>query len=67
MNKILNVGYGNVKKVKIGGSNPLVFIGGPCAIENKAHTFKMANAIKKICDKLNIKWIFKFKRNINNF
>lgn len=59
MNKILNIGYGNIKKVKIGGSNPLVFIGGPCAIENKSHTFKMANSIKKICDKLNIKWIFK--------
>ncbi len=59
MSKILNIGYGNVRKVKIGGNNPLVFIGGPCAIENKKHTFKMAKSIKKICDKLNIKWIFK--------
>ena len=47
MNKIIEVGYGNVKKVLIGGSKPLVFIGGPCAIESKDHTFKIARSIKK--------------------
>ena len=59
MNKIIEVGYGNVKKVKIGGSKQLVFIGGPCAIESKEHTFKIARSIKKICDELKIDWIFK--------
>lgn len=59
MNKIISIGYGNIKKIKIGGTNPLVFIGGPCAIENKKHTFKMAKSIKRICDDLNIRWIFK--------
>ena len=59
MNKVIEVGYGGVKKVKIGGTNPLVFIGGPCAIETREHTFKMARSIKKICDDLKIKWIFK--------
>ena len=58
MNKILNIGYGNVKKVKIGGNNPLVFIGGPCAIENESIHLNR-EIIKKICEKLNIKWIFK--------
>lgn len=29
--KILEVGYGKVKKVKIGAKLPLAFIGGPCA------------------------------------
>ena len=59
MNKIIEVGYGNVNKVKIGGSKKLVFIGGPCAIETREHTFKIAKSIKKICDELKISWIFK--------
>lgn len=57
--KIFSVGYGNVKKVNIGNNHPLVFIGGPCAIESKKHTFKMASKIKKICKKLKIDFIFK--------
>jgi predicted Zn-dependent peptidase len=40
--KIIEVGYGTLKKVRIGGLEPLVFIGGPCAIESKEHAFKMA-------------------------
>jgi len=48
MNNIINIGYGNVNKVKIGGNLPLVFIGGPCAIESKKHIFKMAELIKNI-------------------
>ena len=47
--KIIEVGYDNVKKVKIGEYLPLVFIGGPCAIESKEHAFKMAEMINKIC------------------
>lgn len=57
--KEFSVGYGNVNKVKIGKFNPLVFIGGPCAIESEKHSLMMASRIKKICDKLNIKFIFK--------
>lgn len=57
--KEIIVGYGNVNKVKVGLSNPLVFIGGPCAIESKEHSFQMANTIGNICDKLDIPWIFK--------
>tara|TARA_B100000963_G_scaffold274789_1_gene243022 strand:- start:18577 stop:19455 length:879 start_codon:yes stop_codon:yes gene_type:complete len=59
MSKIVNVGYGKVDKVQIGSNLPLVFVGGPCAIENKDHAFFMAEEIKKICDKLNINWIYK--------
>ena len=29
--KIITIGYGNVKKVQIGGNLPLAFVGGPCA------------------------------------
>jgi len=57
--KILNVGYGEVGKVSIGGSLPLVFIGGPCAIESRDHAFMMAERIGEICQRLNISWIFK--------
>ena len=55
----VEVGYGKVNKVKVGYKLPLVFIGGPCAIENEDHAFKMANDIGEICLKLNIPWIYK--------
>ena len=42
--KIVKVGYGDVEKIKRGGQNPLVFVGGPCAIENRDHAlFTEAN------------------------
>jgi len=53
------IGYGKVKKVKIGGYNPLVFIGGPCAIESRDHSLKMAEKIRKTCTELKIQFIFK--------
>ena len=59
MTKTISVGYGKVKKVKIGGFLPIVFIGGPCAIESKDHAFFMAERIKKICKKVGIKFIYK--------
>lgn len=39
--KIISVGYGDVKPIQIGGHLPLVYVGGPCAIESKDHAFKM--------------------------
>ena len=57
--KIVEVGYGDVKKVKIGGELPLVFVGGPCAIENKEHAMMMADRIGEVCDKIGIEWIYK--------
>ena len=60
MNKmIINVGYGDLAKIKIGDNLPLVFIGGPCAIESREHAFRMADLIGKICSRLDIQWIFK--------
>jgi len=56
---IIKVGYGNVAKIKIGDNLPLVFIGGPCAIESRDHAFKMAELIEKICNRLKIPWIYK--------
>jgi len=57
--KILEVGYGSVEKVRIGGGLPLVFIGGPCAIETREHAFMMAEEIGKICRRVGISWIYK--------
>ncbi len=47
------------EKVKIGGTNPFFLIGGPCVIENQDHAFFMAKEIKKICENLQISFIFK--------
>ena len=53
------VGADDVEKVQIGGSNSLVFIGGPCAVESESHALSMGEAIKHICDKLEIPLIYK--------
>ena len=57
--KIINIGYGQVPKVSIGGRLPLVFIGGPCAIESRDHALMMAERIGKICKRLDMPWIYK--------
>jgi 2-dehydro-3-deoxyphosphooctonate aldolase (KDO 8-P synthase) len=59
MTKTIKVGYGDVKPVLIGENLPLVFIGGPCAIESLDHTFMMAEKITTICNKLEVPLIFK--------
>jgi len=57
--KVLKVGYEGVKPVSIGQGLPLVFIGGPCAIESRDHTFMMAECVLAICEKLGIPLIYK--------
>ena len=57
--KTITVGYGEVSQVKIGGTEPLAFIGGPCAIENRDHALMMADRIGAICQKLDVPWIYK--------
>ena len=57
--KIIEIGYGNVKRVKIGGNGKLVLIGGPCAIENRDHALMMADQISKICEELDVDWVYK--------
>ena len=47
------------KKVKVGGSQPFFLIGGPCVIESQEHAFFMAQEIKKICQELEVAYIFK--------
>ncbi len=49
----------HVGGIRIGKGNPLVFIGGPCIIENEEITFTTAGRLKEICDHLGIPFIFK--------
>ncbi len=57
--KVISVGGDDVSAVRIGGMEPLVFLGGPCAIESRAHTMEMVERIGDICAKLDIPWVFK--------
>lgn len=57
--KHIEVGYDSVTRVRIGKGLPLVYIGGPCAIESRDHAFKMAEDIGRICEKLGVSWIYK--------
>jgi 2-dehydro-3-deoxyphosphooctonate aldolase (KDO 8-P synthase) len=59
MSNIIEVGYGEINRIKIGDRLPLVFIGGPCAIENREHSFKMAKEIQAICMRVGVDWIYK--------
>ena len=57
--KIINIGGGDVAEIKIGGYEPLVFLGGPCAIESRAHALEMCQRIGEICNRLQIPWVYK--------
>jgi 2-dehydro-3-deoxyphosphooctonate aldolase (KDO 8-P synthase) len=59
ISKTIKIGYGAITPITINRISPIVFIGGPCAIENREHAFKMADEIGKICTKLGIPWIYK--------
>lgn len=45
--------------LSIGDGSPLTLIGGPCVIESEEFTLRMAEAIRNICDRLDIQFIFK--------
>lgn len=47
-----------LNNIEIGGDT-LSLIGGPCAIESKEMCFEVADTMVKICQKLNINYIFK--------
>ena len=49
----------NLDNFKIGNDLPIILIGGLNVIENTELTYKTANDIKQICEKLNIQFIFK--------
>jgi 2-dehydro-3-deoxyphosphooctonate aldolase (KDO 8-P synthase) len=43
----------------IGDNCPLTLLAGPCVIESEDFTLKMAESIRKICDRLNVPFVFK--------
>ena len=45
--------------ISVGGESPLVFILGPCQIENRDHALFMAEKIVKVCEPSLSKFIFK--------
>src|SRR5271154_2310851 len=45
--------------LRLGASNPLFLIAGPCVIESESHTRKMAEQIAKIAADAGIPYIFK--------
>lgn len=48
-----------INNIKMGGKNPFVLIAGPCVIESEEHALYHAKAIKKICEKEDVPFIFK--------
>ena len=44
---------------KVANNLPVALMAGPCQLENEEHALMMAREIKKICDKLEINYIFK--------
>lgn len=48
-----------VGNVEIGGGAPPVFIAGPCVIEDRDSTVRIAEDLARICSKLDIPFIFK--------
>ncbi len=48
-----------IDEIIIGGDEGLVFIGGPCVIENEKIVYETSEAIKDICNELKIPFIFK--------
>jgi 2-dehydro-3-deoxyphosphooctonate aldolase (KDO 8-P synthase) len=49
----------NLGPIKIGQGHPLALIGGPCVIESREHTLRMADAIARLCRPRDIPFVFK--------
>ena len=48
-----------VGSVIVGGGAPLALIAGPCVIESEDHTLQLADALRCICEGLNLPFVFK--------
>ena len=55
----LSPNAGKSGNIKIANNLPFSLIAGPCQTESLDHSLMMAENIKKICDKLNINFIYK--------
>ena len=52
---VVNIG----DDIRIGGGAPLALLGGPCAIESESFTLEMAYAIRDVCARLGVPYVFK--------
>lgn len=48
-----------VQNLEIANNKPFVLIAGPCQMESRDHAFKMCDAIKGVCEKLDVGLIYK--------
>ncbi len=48
-----------IGSTEIGLGHPLALIAGPCVIESRDHTLKLAEGIRRVCKRLEIPLIFK--------
>lgn len=48
-----------IKNIQVGGKKPFTLMAGPCVVESRAATLKIAAFLKKLTDKLEIPFIFK--------
>jgi 2-dehydro-3-deoxyphosphooctonate aldolase (KDO 8-P synthase) len=48
-----------IKNIRIGGGNPFILIAGPCVVEGKEITFRIADKIKTITEKYKVPFVFK--------
>ena len=47
------------RNISLGGDGPLLFIAGPCVIENRDHALRMGDALLELRDELGIQLVFK--------
>lgn len=48
-----------VQNIEISNSKPIALIAGPCQMESRDHAFDMCGALKEVCGKLGIPFIYK--------
>lgn len=55
----MNLLSAQIGPIRIGQGLPMALIAGPCVIESRDHTLKMAGAIRDVCAKLRMPFVFK--------
>jgi 2-dehydro-3-deoxyphosphooctonate aldolase (KDO 8-P synthase) len=48
-----------ISNIRIGRGQPLALVAGPCVIESAEHTLQLADAIRGVCEKLHMPFVFK--------
>lgn len=59
MSQEIHIGAPGAERLRIGGGAPLVFIGGPCVIENRDSSLRHAAALRAISDRCGVPFVFK--------